>query len=155
MRGELVTSLAAAPRMLERLLRVFPADRLDDKIPGAQLTPRQTVASLAASETLVLERIRLANTHPGSAVDSIDAFQLALQNKNAKDIFLEAEVFESRRLMTVEYLQSLHDLDWSKTLILSGIAVTLGDYVGLILSNDLMHLDEMTRPLAAEVATIS
>lgn len=156
MRGEILTALGATPRLMERLVRVFPADRLDDRPSHADLSPRMAIASLADNETVILERIRLANLKPGSVFDSINALERAKEfHYDEKDVFHEAEVYESRRMMTVEYLQGLHDTDWNKTMVLSGIAVTIADYVGLVLANDIMHLDQISRHLATEVATLS
>jgi hypothetical protein len=58
-------------------------------------------------------------------------------------------------MMTVDYLRELHDTDWNKTLILSGVAVTIAEYVGIVLAHDIVHLDQISRHLATEVATLS
>jgi hypothetical protein len=156
MRGEILTALGATPRLMERMVRVFPADRLDDRPSHADLSPRMAIASLADNETLILERIRTANLRPGTAFEAINALERAKEfHYDEKDVFHEAEVYESRRMMTVDYLRELHDTDWSKTLILSGISVTIADYVGIVLANDIVHLDQISRHLATEVATLS
>lgn len=156
MRGEILTALGATPRLMERMVRVFPADRLDDRPSHADLSPRMAIASLADNETLILERIRTANLKPGTAFDSVNALERAKEyHYDEKDVFHEAEVYESRRMMTIDYLRELHDTDWSKTLILGGIAVTIADYVGIVLANDIVHLDQISRHLATEVATLS
>jgi hypothetical protein len=156
MRGEILTALGATPRLMERMVRVFPADRLDDRPSHADLSPRMAIASLADNETLILERIRTANLKPGTTFDSINALERAKEyHYDEKDVFHEAEVYESRRMMTIDYLRELHDTDWSKTLILGGIAVTIADYVGIVLAHDIVHLDQISRHLATEVATLS
>lgn len=156
MRGEILTALSATPRLMERMVRVFPADRLDDRPSHADLSPRMAIASLADNETLILERIRTANLKPGTAFDAINALERAKEyHYEEKDVFHEAEVYESRRMTTIDYLRDLHDTDWNKTLILGGISVTIGDYVGIVLANDIVHLDQISRHLATEVATLS
>jgi hypothetical protein len=156
MKGEILTSLGAAPRIMERLLRVLPNEQLDQCPPGSTLTPREAIQSLAQNEVVILDRIRLAHTRPGSEVEALNPLEKRADLKlNGKDVFHEAEVFESRRMMTLEYLQSLDAADWDKALVLSGQPVDLNDYVGLVLASDLAHLDQITRLLATEVATHS
>lgn len=156
MKGEILTSLGHTPRVMERLVRVFPPDRLDDRLNGAQFTAREAIASLADNEVIILDRIRLANTKPGASVDKVDPVARAKEHHYSdKNIFHEAEVYESRRLTTIEYLRGLEGSDWEKTLVISGETVTIADYVSLVLSNDLFHLDQISSFLATEVATIS
>lgn len=156
MRQEVLESLSASPKIIERLLRVFPSDRLDDKSPCARFSARETIASLADNEMIILDRIRLANQQPGASVDSIDPVVRATEHHYGdKDVFHEAEVFESRRLMTIDYLRGLHDEDWSKTFILSGISTTISDYVSIVMANDLFHIEQVSCLVAPEAATIA
>jgi hypothetical protein len=99
---------------------------------------------------------RMANLRPGSAVESIDPVERAKEHHYSdKDVFHEAEVYESRRQTTVEYLRELNEDDWSKTFVLSGVPIAISEYASLILSNDLFHMDQMSLHVATEAATIS
>lgn len=156
MKAEILRSLTATPHVMERLLRVFPSDRLDDKLGGVDFTPREAIASLADNEVIILDRIRMAHKRPGTAVESIDPVaQAKTHNYTGKNVFHEAEVYESRRLMTVDYLGAFEPGDWEKTLVLSGAEVTLNEYISLVLANDLFHLDQISRHMATEVATLA
>jgi hypothetical protein len=57
--------------------------------------------------------------------------------------------------MTVEFLNGLTPDDFRKTLILSGKEITLAEYCSLILAHDMFHVDELSRYLATEAATLS
>jgi hypothetical protein len=156
MRQEVLEALSSSPKVVERLLRVFPSDRFDYRYGGARFNPREVVASLADNEVIILDRIRMANLRPGSAVESIDPVERAKEHHYSdKDVFHEAEVYESRRQTTVEYLRELNEDDWSKTFVLSGVPIAISEYASLILSNDLFHMDQMSLHVATEAATIS
>jgi hypothetical protein len=150
-------ALAAAPKVVERLLRVFPKDRLDDKLPSTDTTPRQVIALLADTEQLILDRIRLANTRPGSSVPWYDPAERARERHySEKDAFHEAEVYESRRQVTLDYLRSLNDGDWRKTLVIEGKQeYTIDQYLVLVMAHDLERIGQLTEHLATEAATIS
>jgi hypothetical protein len=156
MRHEVLTALGKSPKVVERMLRVFPTDRLDDRFPGTRFSPREAIASLADNEVIILDRIRMANMRPGSAVESINPVERAEEHHYSdKNVFHEAEVYESRRQVTVDYLTNeMHDDDWTKTFVLSGVSVTIGEYVSLILANDIFHLEQISQHIATEAATI-
>ncbi len=155
MKESILSSLTSSPRVVERILRVYPTDRLDDRIGEARFTPREAIASLADMEQIVLDRVRMAHLQPGSSVESIDAGHRAEEHHYFdKNVFHEAEVFESRRATTVEFLRCLSDDDWLKSFVLSGEKTTIRDYVALVLANDMFHLDQLSCHLANEAATI-
>jgi hypothetical protein len=151
----LLTSLAMSPRIVERMLRVFPTDRLDDRDSDQSFSPREAIASFADMEKIALERATIAVRNPGTPVENVDAATRSREAYAETNPFHEAEVFESRRLMTVEFLQGLTPDDFRKTLILSGKEITLAEYCSLILAHDMFHVDELSRYLATEAATLS
>lgn len=145
------------PHVVERMLRVFPHDRLDDRIDPDRFTAREVIAHLADYEQFVLERFRSAKLKPGASVAPYDPDARAKEhNFGAKDIFREAEVFESRRMMTLDYLREFTEEDWGKTFVnAAGHAITARDYFAGILAHDIEHLDQLSSYLATEVATIA
>ncbi len=149
-------AFAAGPRVIERLTRVFPPERLDERIEKDRFTAREVFAHVADYEQTVLDRIRLANQKPGSQVPVFDPDQHATEHKyGEKDPFREAEVFESRRGMTIDYLRELTVTDLDKTFVRAdGKAVTIRDYVGMVMAHDLEHIEQISAYLATEVATI-
>ncbi|MFW5697245.1 MAG: hypothetical protein ACOCX1_01650 [Fimbriimonadaceae bacterium] len=70
-------ALESGPKVVERLLRVFPKDRLDEQLAPNAFTARELVAHLADFEQIHLDRIRYATKHPGEAYEAIDAFERA------------------------------------------------------------------------------
>lgn len=150
-------ALEVAPKVVERLLRVFPQDRLDDRLSTEDLTPREVIASLADTEQLILDRVRLGNMRPGASVPWVDPDARAKEHHYSdKDAFHEAEVFESRRQTTLEYLRSMSSDDMKKTIHLDGKGeVSVDDYLVLVTAHDMDRIGLLTEHLANEVATIS
>lgn len=157
MNESLIRALASAPHIVERLLRVFPHDRLDDRIEADRFTAREVIAHLADYEQVVLDRIRAANEKPGREVPFYNPDQRAADHHfNKKEVFHEAEVFESRRGMTIDYLRDMSPEDMKKTMKRpDGVEFEIGEYVQYTLMHDLEHLEQLSAYLATEVATIS
>jgi uncharacterized damage-inducible protein DinB len=152
-----LNALSKAPKIMERLLRVFPTERLDDRIEADRFTAREVIAHLAHYEQIILDRIRVANQKPGHQVPYYNPDAEAAAHKyHEKDVFHEAEVYESRRGMTLEYLQQLSPEDMAKHFTFEdGRTVTIAEYVNGMLRHDMEHLDQISMYLATEVATIS
>ena len=157
MRDHLISALCSSPKIVERFLRVFPTERLDDRPESDRFTPREVVAHIADWEQVVLDRVRVANMRPGYRVPDEDPGERAVvHHYGDKDVFHEAEVFESRRQTTMEYLARLDDADWEKTFIhpVRG-EMTIHTYMVDILAHDMYHLEQLSCYFANEVATIS
>ena len=157
MREHLISALCSSPKIVERFLRVFPTERLDDRPESDRFTPREVVAHIADWEQVVLDRVRVANMRPGRDVPDEDPGERAVvHHYGDKDVFHEAEVFESRRQTTMEYLARLDDADWEKTFIhpVRG-EITIHGYMVDILAHDMYHLEQLSFYFANEVATIS
>lgn len=157
MQAWMLKAFSLAPHVVERMLRVFPLDRLDDRIERDRYTAREVIAHLADYEQFVLEAFRMAKLRPGGTIENYDPDQRAKDHHFAeKDVYREAEVFESRRLMTVEFLQSYTEEDWTKTVTTpSGRSITAHEFFTAILAHDMEHVDQLSAYLATEVATIS
>jgi hypothetical protein len=156
MRDDLLSALGSSPKVFERLLRVFPKSRLDDRSEPERFTPREVIAHLADWEQVILDRIRVANLRPGSAGPVEDPSERArAHHYGDKDVFHEAEVFESRRRTTIEYLSGLNAVDWKKTFVHQSYGdISIEAYMVNILEHDMYHLDQVTCYLANEVASI-
>ncbi|MBN8690343.1 MAG: DinB family protein [Armatimonadetes bacterium] len=152
----MLNAFSKGPHIVERILRVFPHDRLDDRIERDRFTAREVIGHLSDYEQTVLERIRVANMKPGTSVEAYDADARNAEHKFAtKDVFHEAEVFETRRGMTLEYLSTLSPECWDKTFVKpDGTAISIREYIGFALAHDMEHIDQLSLYLATEVATI-
>lgn len=152
----MLKAFGMAPHVVERMLRVFPSDRLDDRIEKDRFTAREVIAHLADYEQIVLERFRVAKLKPGSTVPAYDPDARCREHHfGDKDVFREAEVFESRRLMTLDFIREFTEADWSNTFVnAEGQSFTAKDYFTMILAHDIEHFDQLSAYLATEVATI-
>jgi|LakMenEpi03Aug12_release.lakeMendotaPanAssembly.Ray.scaffolds.fasta_scaffold284116_2 uncharacterized damage-inducible protein DinB len=157
MQDYVLKAFSKTPHIVERVLRVFPHDRLDDVIEKDRFTAREVIAHLADYEQTVLERFRTAKLKPGTQVDNYDPDERAASHKfSEKEPFREAEVFESRRGITVTYLSEFTEEDWKSTFVHpSGKTMTARDYLNMLVGHDLDHIDQLSAYLATEVATIS
>lgn len=157
MDDSLYRSLMHAPKIVERLLRVFPHDRLDDRVESDRFTAREVIAHLADYEQTVLDRLRVAKSSSGREVPWYDPDGHCAEHMfSEKEVFHEAEVYESRRGMTIDFLKELPEAAWGNTFTRpDGSTVSIRDYVSLVLRHDLDHLEQLSAYLATEVATIS
>lgn len=152
----ILDGLESGPKIFERLLRVFPTDRIDERVDKDRFTAREVIAHLADYEQTVLERISQAHVKPGLSVPPFDPDKSCADHRySEKNVFHEAEVFESRRQMTTEHLKGLNAEQLQCTFKFSdGREMSIHDYMILILSHDTNHLEQVSRYLATEVATI-
>lgn len=156
MRDYRFQALAAAPKIVERLLRVFPRDRYDERPHHESLTCREIFALLADTEEIVLDRIRMAHRSPGSTAPWYEPTDRARdRHYNEKEPFHEAEVFESRRQMTLDCLEGLTAEDYKKTVTLDGHGTwSIDEYIVMVITHDMERIGELSEFLANEVATI-
>lgn len=157
MRDQRFQALAAAPKIVERLVRVLPNDRLDDRLHSESFTPREVIALLADTEQVVLDRLRMAVNKPGSEIPWYDPTERARDHHYGdKNVFHEAEVYESRRSTTMEFLEELKEEDFKKSFTLSGRGnLSVEDYLVLVMAHDLERIGQVTEILATEVASIA
>ena len=94
MQDWLLNAFGKAPHVVERILRVFPHDRLDDRIDKDRFTAREVISHLADYEQNVLEAFRIAKTRSGSSRPAYDPDASCATHKyGEKDVYREAEVF--------------------------------------------------------------
>lgn len=157
MKKYILRSLGAGPKVVERLLRVFPTERMDEPPAHGVLTPRQIVAHLADFEKTHLDRLHCAVHRPGTTLTRIDLKGLAAaRHYSDKDAFHEAEVFESRRLTTIEFIRELSEEDLHKPLKTpSGDEINILEYAASIVTYDMANIEVLTEYLATGVATLS
>jgi hypothetical protein len=147
-------SLEAGPKAIARLLRVFPTDRIDERLEANRFTAREVIAHLADIEEVHLGRLRSATNCDGYVAEKLDVdARITEHNYNSKNIYHEAEVFESRREMTLDFLRELTDEQLHRTFKApSGEDVDLLTYAMSMVSHDMYHLEQLTQYLANEAA---
>ena len=152
----IITALENGPKVFGRLLRVFPTDRIDERVDKDRFTAREVIAHLADYEQTVLERVSTAHHFSGKTVPSFDPDKNCVNHKyGEKNVFHEAEVFESRRQMTVEHLKGLTEDQLNSTFkIEGGREFSIQQYMMMISTHDMEHLEQVSKYLASEVATI-
>ncbi|MCW5937683.1 MAG: DinB family protein [Fimbriimonadaceae bacterium] len=157
MRDYRFQALGAAPKIVERLLRAYPRDRFDERPHDESLTSREIVALLADSEQIVLDRIRMAKSHPGSTVEWYEpATRAKDKHYSDKNPFHEAEIFESRRQMTIDYLRDCSEGDLTNHITLDGHGTyTIDQYLTMVLAHDMERIAEISEFLANEAASIA
>lgn len=149
-------ALESGPLAIARLLRVFPTDRADEKLDPNRFTAREVIAHLADIEEVHLGRMRKALNSPGYKADPIDIDErINTHHYNDKNLYHEAEVLESRREMTLEFLRDLTDEQLHVHFVApSGDDVDVLTYAMSIVSHDMYHIEQLTAYLANEAAVL-
>lgn len=149
-------SLEAGPKAIARILRVFPPDRLDERLEPNRFTAREILAHLCDLEEINFGRLHKAVANPGYRIEPVDNEALAAEHHYAdKEMFHEAEVFETRREMTLDYLRTLSDEQLhSKCFAPSGDEIDVLTYAMSMVSHDMYHLEQLTMYLANEAALL-
>jgi hypothetical protein len=149
-------SLEAGPRAIARILRVFPTERLDERLDTNRFTAREIIAHLTDIEEVHFARIKKVLSNPGYKIDAINAGErVETHHYHDKDVYHEVEVFESRREMTLELLRELTDEQLHiKCIAPSGEEIVLLEYAMSIVSHDMYHLEQLTAYLANEAALL-
>ena len=147
-------SLEAGPKAIARILRVFPPDRIDERLDTGRFTGREIIAHLADIEEVHLGRIHKAVSTDGYVAEKLDVdSRITEHNYASKNIYHEAEVFESRREMTLDYLRGLSDEDLHRKFTApSGDEIDILTYAMSLVSHDMYHLEQITQYLANEAA---
>ncbi|MBV6459891.1 MAG: hypothetical protein HONBIEJF_03046 [Fimbriimonadaceae bacterium] len=99
----------------------------------------------------------MAVNKPGSEIPWYDPTERARDHHYGdKNVFHEAEVYESRRSTTMEFLEELKEEDFKKSFTLSGRGnLSVEDYLVLVMAHDLERIGQVTEILATEVASIA
>lgn len=149
-------SLEAGPKAIARLLRVFPTDRLDERLDPNRYTAREIIAHLADVEEVHLGRMRKALATEGYKAEPFAHDERIVEHHYAdKDVYHEAEVLESRREMTLGFLRDLTDEQLHRHFIApSGDDIDIITYAELVVSHDMYHLEQLTQYLANEAAVL-
>ncbi|MBL8087521.1 MAG: DinB family protein [Chthonomonas sp.] len=149
-------SLESGPKAIARLLRVFPSDRLDEKLDSNRFTAREVIAHLADVEVIHLARLRKAVSEPGYKMVGFDSENQAIEHHYAtKEVYHEAEVFESRREITLNYLRELTDAQLHTACVApNGDQIDVLTYAMSIVSHDVYHFEQLTAYLANEAALL-
>jgi|GEM_PF-899013 len=149
-------SLEAGPKALARLLRVFPTERIDERLDENRFTAREVIAHLADIEEVHLGRIRKAIQQPGYRFEPIDQDdRINSHHYGDKNIYHEAEVMESRREMTMDFLRDLTEEQLHTKLVEpDGEEIDIMTYAASIVSHDMYHIEQLTAYLANEAAVL-
>lgn len=149
-------SLESGPKAVARLLRVFPKDRLDERLETNRFTAREVLAHLADIEEVHLGRMRKAIQEPGYKMVPINVDERVVEHHyNEKDPYHEGEVFESRRIMTLDFLRDLTDEQLhTKCFDPKGEEIDVLSYAASMIAHDMYHLEQLTAYLANEAAVL-
>lgn len=149
-------SLESGPRAIARILRVFPAERFDERLDPNRFTAREVIAHMADIEEVHLGRMRKAVANPGYRMEPTPIDDRAnTHHYSDKDVYHESEVFESRREMLLDYLKGLTDEQLhTKCVAPTGDEIDVLTYAMSIVSHDMYHLEQVTAYLANEAALL-
>ncbi|MBS1705577.1 MAG: DinB family protein [Armatimonadetes bacterium] len=149
-------ALESGPKAIARILRVFPTDRLDERLEPNRFSAREVISHLADIEEVHFARCKKGVANPGYKIDPLDIESRSHAHHYAdKDVYHEAEVFDSRREMLMDYLRGLTDEELhTKVVAPSGDDIDVLTYAMSIVSHDMYHLEQLTMYLANEAALL-
>jgi hypothetical protein len=149
MNSYLLPCLEMGPRVVRRLLRQLPRERLDEALHPDRFTPREVAAHLADWEPIMRERIRTALTSPGVEIRAYDEGQMALDHGYADlDPLEQVELFARERYATAEVLRGLNGSDWANSVHHPERGPqSVEDLANLLLGHDLYHIDQLSEYL--------
>jgi hypothetical protein len=140
----LLTTLALTPTALTRIVDQVKPDRYKDKLKADRFNLTEMVAHVADMEDVILDRLRLALSKPGSSVQGIDPDVRAQEHHyHDKDLHHELQVFANRRRDTIEFLTSVPKADWDKTIKHSEYGeMSIAQIAQMLALHDLYHLEQ-------------
>jgi len=145
----LLSSLAAGPVIVERIVAKIDASDYDRLSDPERFSFREGIAHLADWEPILLGRLKAAIENPGSTVQGIDESVRAIeQNYSAKDPVAEAERFKTLRQETLTFLRERSEDDWrlEVTHTEKGL-MNLFDQAVTLLGHDTYHIEHLTQYL--------
>lgn len=146
----LLPTIEFGPRVIRRLLRQLPRERMDHALHPDRFTPREVAAHLADWEPVMRERIRTAVTTPGAEILAYDEGQMALDHRYSElDPWEQVELFGRERHTTAELLRGLKPEDWANRVYHPERGPqSVEDLANLLLGHDLYHIEQLTEYLA-------
>lgn len=142
-------AIELTPATLRRLIDCIPTERFGDRVAPDRFSLTEMVAHMADWEDLFLDRMRLAQEHPGSRIEVYDEGARAEEKQYAtRDLQHELAVFENRRRDTLDFLKNLDPSEMSKTFMHPQRGeMTISDQAIMLLGHDLYHLDQTSQYL--------
>jgi len=146
MNAYLLPTIELGPAVVERICRLIPADRWDERLVPDRFSPREVAAHLADWEPILLDRICTAVLKPGATLQAFNEVEMARANGyGERDLLEQCALFAQERAKTAAYLRSLSASDWL------GAAhhpergsQSAEDLANLLLGHDLYHIEQLS-----------
>jgi hypothetical protein len=142
----LLPAIELGPLTVGRLLRLIPAQRLDEALHPERFTPREVAAHLADWEPIMRERIRSAVTTPGATITAYDEGQMALDHRYRElDPHEQADRYRAERQSTAALIRSLTPEQWTNAVHHPERGrQSAEDLANLLLGHDLYHIEQLS-----------
>ena len=142
----LVNVLPFGPEVMSRLLDKLPAEALDKKPDPNRFSIREVIAHMADWEPILLVRLKQAVEQPGSTLIAYDEAEMAVKGGySTSDPKEQIRLLIERRKATVEFLKTLSDEDWDKSVLHPERGtLTAREQAFTIIGHDMYHIEQMT-----------
>jgi len=143
----LFKGLHLAPITGVRIATLVPEEKYDTKTDPDRFSFREAAAHWADWEAINLERLKAGIENSGAHVQGYDEGQFAIdRNYAARNPIEELKKFVDERDQTVDFLKSLRDEDWQKTVVHSERGeMTILVLATSILGHDMYHVEHLTQ----------
>ncbi|HTQ10166.1 MAG TPA: DinB family protein [Fimbriimonadaceae bacterium] len=145
-----VVGLGFGPLVIERLIRLVPADRLDAPTGESRFSPREVVAHMADWEPILRQRIVTALDSPGSPVPLFDEEQMAIEHRYGEsDLEAQLRRLAAERARTTDLVKGLTAEQRELTVIHPERGeITVEDMLGMLIGHDMYHIEQLSAVMA-------
>lgn len=145
----LVRALTYGPLIVRRIVESLPTDAHDTHSDPDRFTVREAVAHLADWQQIDLDRMKLAASGTGATLQPYDEVERAKEmNYVDLDVMEQLNLYESRRLEILAYLDSLSEGEWRNTGYHPEKGhMTVYDQANLLVAHDTYHIEHLTQYL--------
>ena len=145
----LLLGMQLSPLSMERLVRMIPPSRYDEKTDPLRFTVREAMAHMADWEPVLLDRMQTTISNPGATIKAWDESKRALDNNYAAtDPLAEVQRLIDMREVTVRFIRERAEGHWDNHVIHPERGpMTLADQANAILGHDHYHIEHLTQYL--------
>lgn len=147
----LLRSLSNGPTVMQRIVRLIPADRYDAALIAERFTIREVIAHLADWEPLFRGRMEIAFATPNAKIVSYDEGQRALDLKYAEaNIDVQLELFATERAKTKAFVSKLDPVQVRQQYVHPELGpMTIEDQANMLIAHDMYHIEQLSAYLTA------
>ena len=135
--------------VIERVMKLIPATRWDEKLHEGRFTPREVIAHLADWEPIFMERLQGGVHVAGYVIQPYDEMERAIAHQySAQDVPGAMARFRAARKTTLAYVETFNEFQLRLPVTHPEYgAMQVIDIVHMLAGHDAYHIDQLTEYL--------